>query len=73
VKSLLEAVGDLKEAGEEAAEKRFDILYFHQFVSALMFSPAKLSSSDNLIHRFSPSDNKTSELFDPHLFGPCIV
>jgi hypothetical protein len=30
VKSLLEAVGDLKEAGEEAAEKRFDIHYFYQ-------------------------------------------
>jgi hypothetical protein len=40
---------------------------------ALTFSPPTFSPSDNSTHTVSPSDNWTVELFDPHLFGPCIV
>ncbi len=37
-----------------------------------MFSPLTFSPSDNSNHTVDLSDNWTLELFDPHLFDPCI-
>ncbi len=45
----------------------------HVLMGALTFSPPTFSPSDNSTHTVGPSDNWNLELFDPHLFGPCIV